>query len=132
MKPLGNQPVHRPDAHQHDAEGGQHPPRTAQSPHDRPAVEEIAAGQEEVDITENAVFLSGVLGPQEQRTHHRTERQRDNSGDDHRHGDRDGELPVELPVMPERKLTGTNTAQSTKDMAISAPPRLRIAFFVAS
>ena len=34
--------------------------------------------------------------------------------------------------MPERKLTGTNTAQSTKDMAISAPPRLRIAFFVAS
>lgn len=34
--------------------------------------------------------------------------------------------------MPDRKLTGTKTAQSTSDMAISALLRLRMAFFVAS
>jgi len=34
--------------------------------------------------------------------------------------------------MPERKLTGTNTAHNTSDMAISAPLRLDIAFLVAS
>ena len=36
------------------------------------------------------------------------------------------------PVMPDRKLTGTNTAQSTSDIAISAPPIPCMAFFVAS
>ena len=36
------------------------------------------------------------------------------------------------PVMPERKLTGTNTAQSTSDIAMRAPPMPLIAFLVAS
>ena len=36
------------------------------------------------------------------------------------------------PVMPGRKLTGTNTAQSTSDMATRALPMPAIAFLVAS
>ena len=36
------------------------------------------------------------------------------------------------PVMPLRKLTGTNTAHKTKDMAIKALLRPFMAFFVAS
>ena len=36
------------------------------------------------------------------------------------------------PVIPERKLTGTKTAQSTSDIATRALPISPIAFFVAS
>ena len=36
------------------------------------------------------------------------------------------------PVMPERKLTGTNTAHSTSEVAMMALPRPPMAFFVAS
>ena len=36
------------------------------------------------------------------------------------------------PVMPDRKLTGTNTAQSTSDIATNAPPIPLMAFLVAS
>ena len=36
------------------------------------------------------------------------------------------------PVIPARKLTGTNTAQSTSDIATRAPPIPLIAFLVAS
>ncbi len=35
-------------------------------------------------------------------------------------------------MIPARKLTGTNTAHNTSDMAIRAPLRLPIAFLVAS
>ena len=34
--------------------------------------------------------------------------------------------------MPARKLTGTKTAHSTSDMAMSAPPSDAMAFLVAS
>ncbi len=36
------------------------------------------------------------------------------------------------PVIPPKKLTGTKTAANTSEVAIKAPVRLHIAFFVAS
>ena len=37
-----------------------------------------------------------------------------------------------IPVIPDKKLTGTNTAASTNDVAMSGLTRVSIAFFVAS
>ena len=89
--------VHQPDADEQDAEGRQHPPRMAQAAADSPLVDRIAAPQPVVDTPEQLGFAASVVGAQEVGAHHRTERQRHDGGDNDRHGDRNGELPVELP-----------------------------------
>ena len=93
---LRHEPVHQPDADQHDAEGGEHAARMFQRPLDHAAVKLVARRQGEVDAAEKAVFLPLAFGTQKKRAHHGAERQRHDGRDDHRHGDGDGELAVEL------------------------------------
>ena len=89
-------------------------------PHDRTAVEEVSARKEEVDIAENAVFLFSTRG----------RRKSDITGlnvsativEMITDSDRDGKLPVKLSGDARRKLTGTNTAHRTSDMAIRGCP----------
>ena len=63
---------------------------------DHPLVELRSAAQPDVDAAEEAVFPLARIGTQDQGAEGRREGQGHERRDQHRHGDRDGELAVEL------------------------------------
>ncbi len=69
---------------------------------------------------------------QDDGAHRRAQRQGHYRGQQHGNHDRNRELTVQLPRDTPKKLTGTNTAANTMEVAIKAPDNSRIALCVAS